>query len=81
MVEMLDEIQNQLIGNKFTRLAKRITRIKTKRKNSADLRGHGVAKFIDHYVDPEHRGNDAARTASVLAEIAQLPRFKNHKSD
>ena len=80
MIEMLDEIQNQLIGNRFTRLVKRITRIKTKRKTCADLRGHGVAKFIDHYVDPEHRGNDAARTASVLAEIAQLPKYKNHIS-
>ena len=81
MIEMLDEIQTQLIGNRFVRLAKRVTRIKTSRKSSVDLRGNGVARFVDHYIDPEHRGQDAARTARVLTEIAQLPRFKNPKQD
>jgi hypothetical protein len=70
MLAMLDEIQNELIGNRFIRLAKRITRVKKTRKSSVDLRGDGVAKFIDHYVDPTNRGNDARRTADVLAQIA-----------
>jgi hypothetical protein len=81
MLEMLDEIQQQLVGSRLIRLAKRVTRIKTRRKNSIDLRGNGVAEFIDHYIDPEHRGSDAARTAQVLTEIAQLSRFKSPKED
>ena len=77
MISILDEIQAAIIGNRFTRIFKRITRIKTRRKSAADLRGPGVANFIDHYVDPAHQGQDAARTAEVLAEIARLPQFQN----
>ena len=70
MQQMLDDIQNKLVGNSLIRFLKRATRIKRPRKSAADLRGHGVAEFIDHYVDPTHRGQDAKRTAEVLAEIA-----------
>lgn len=77
MLSMLDEIQSELIGNRLIRLVKRITRTKFRRKTSTDFRGSGVADFIDHYIDPKHRGNDAARTASVLTEIAQLTHFRN----
>ena len=76
MQEMLDQIQQALVGNRLTRLVKRISRVKTKRKDGSDLRGFGVEKFIAHYVDPERRGHDAARTAEVLAEIAQLPQYQ-----
>ncbi|MEY3607047.1 MAG: hypothetical protein RL289_1227, partial [Actinomycetota bacterium] len=79
MQAMLDSIQQSLIGNRIIRLVKRITRVKTGRKNSSDYRGNGVAEFIDHYVDPEYRGADAARTAHVLAEIAQLDRYLSSK--
>ena len=77
MLKMLDEIQDTLIGNRFVRIVKRLTRIKSERKSFSDLRGNGVAEFIDHYIDPSNRGADAARTATVLAEIAQLPKYKN----
>lgn len=80
MQEMLDTIQSHLIGNRITRFIKRITRIKAKRKSAADFRGNGVAEFIDHYVDPIHRGSDAARTAQVLTEIAQSGRYQNQES-
>ena len=79
MQEMLDRIQSHLIGNRIIRLAKRVTRIKTSRRNLSDYRGNGVARFTDHYIDPEQRGNDAKRTAEVLGEIAQLPKYKNSK--
>jgi hypothetical protein len=71
MNEMLAEIQSAIVGNSLTRFIKRVTRIKKSRKSASDLRGKGVSEFIDHYVDPTHRGSDAARTAQVLAEIAQ----------
>lgn len=77
MLMMLDEIQSKAIGNGFIRLFKRITRIKTRRKDLSDLRGPGVKEFIAHYVDPTHQGKDAKRTADVLVEIAQLPRYQN----
>ena len=70
MWQMLDQIQGKLIGNPLTRMIKRVTRIKRPRKSGADLRGPGVARFIDHYVDPEMRGNDAQRTADELIAIA-----------
>jgi hypothetical protein len=35
----------------------------------SDMRGNGVAKFIDHYIDPKNRGFDAQRTASELVSI------------
>jgi hypothetical protein len=39
-----------------------------------DLRGQGVAEFIDHYIDPAERGFDAQRTArelvSILSEVS-----------
>jgi hypothetical protein len=39
-----------------------------------DLRGDGVAEFIDHYIDPAERGFDAQRTArelvSILSEVS-----------
>jgi hypothetical protein len=70
MQQMLDEIQSQIIGNAVTRNFKRIVRIKRRRKSASDFRGNGVAKFIDHYVDPATRGSDAKRTADVLANIA-----------
>jgi hypothetical protein len=79
MQSMLDSIQHRLIGNRVIRFSKRITRIKKKRNNLADYRGNGVAEFIDHYVDPEHRGADAARTAQVLTEIAQTDRYLKSK--
>ncbi len=79
MQMMLDQIQLKLVGNRITRLFKRVTRIKTRRKDSGDLRGPGVTEFISHYVDPEHRGNDARRTAEVLTEIALLDRYRNSK--
>jgi hypothetical protein len=79
MQTMLDEIQLKVIGNRFTRLLKRIARIKTQRKDASDLRGPGVKEFITHYVDPEHQGKDAKRTADVLVEIAQLPRYQTSK--
>ena len=79
MLAMLDEIQQHLIGNRITRIFKRVTRVKTRREASEDLRGPGVERFIDHYVDPSNRGHDAKKTAEVLAEIAQLPKYKNHK--
>lgn len=34
-----------------------------------DARGNRVAEFIDHYIDPEQRGFDAARTANELLKI------------
>jgi hypothetical protein len=34
-----------------------------------DLRGDGVAEFIDHYIDPVERGFDAQRTARELISI------------
>ncbi|CAB4330178.1 unannotated protein [freshwater metagenome] len=71
MQEMLDEIQSHLVGNYLIRLLKRLTRIKTPRKSAADYRGKGVAEFVDHYIDPTNRGQDAKRTANVLIEIAQ----------
>jgi hypothetical protein len=71
MHKMLAEIQNEIIGHRLTRIMKRFIRIKCKRKSASDYRGHGVAKFIDHYIDPTHRGNDAKRTAEVLLNIAQ----------
>ena len=77
MQAMLDHIQNVLIGNRLTRLFKRVTRIKTNRKDASDLRGPGVKEFIAHYVDPERQGNDARRTAEVLVEIAHLDRYQN----
>jgi hypothetical protein len=79
MQAMLDQIQLKLVGNRITRLVKRVIRIKTGRKDASDLRGPGVAEFIDHYVDPSHRGQDAVRTAEVLTEIAQLPKYQNLK--
>lgn len=79
MQDMLDQIQRQIVGNRITRIFKRITRIKTRRKDASDLRGPGVKEFIAHYVDPEHQGNDAKRTADVLVEIAQLPKYQNSK--
>ena len=77
MQDMLDHIQNVLIGNRVTRLLKRVIRIKTNRKDASDLRGPGVKEFIAHYVDPERQGNDARRTAEVLVEIAHLDRYRN----
>jgi hypothetical protein len=77
MQAMLDHIQNVLIGNRLTRLLKRVTRIKTNRKDASDLRGPGVKEFIAHYVDPERQGHDARRTAEVLVEIAHLDRYRN----
>ena len=77
MQAMLDHIQNVLIGNRLTRLLKRVTRIKTNRKDASDLRGPGVKQFIAHYVDPERQGHDARRTAEVLVEIAHLDRYRN----
>jgi hypothetical protein len=79
MQEMLDQIQLQIIGNRITRILKRITRIKTRRKDASDRRGPGVKEFIAHYVDPEQQGNDAKRTADVLVEIAQLPKYQDSK--
>ena len=79
MQMMLDQIQLKLVGNRITRLFKRITRIKTRRKDSSDLRGPGVNEFISHYVDSEYRGDDARRTAEVLTEIALLDRYQNPK--
>jgi hypothetical protein len=79
MQEILDQIQHKIIGNQITRTLKRITRIKTRRKDASDLRGPGVREFIAHYVDPAQQGNDAKRTADVLAEIAQLPKYQNPK--
>ncbi len=38
--------------------------------NTGDFRGNGVADFIDHYIDPETRGQDAKRTADQLIAIA-----------
>lgn len=39
-----------------------------------DMRGDGVADFIDHYIDPAERGFDAQRTAreliSILSEVS-----------
>ena len=71
MHEILAEIQRAVVGREITRIFKRFIRIKFKRKSASDFRGHGVAKFIDHYVDPTHRGHDAKRTAEVLVEIAR----------
>jgi hypothetical protein len=79
MQDMLDQIQRQIIGNRITRTLKRFTRIKTHRKDASDLRGPGVKEFIAHYVDPVQQGNDAKRTADVLVEIANLPKFQNSK--
>lgn len=70
MREMLAEIQNAVIGNRLTRLIKRGLRLKRPRKSAADFRGPGVAEFIDHYVDPTHRGQDARHVADVLTKIA-----------
>ena len=70
MQAMLDEIQGYLVGNYLTRLLKRVTRIKRPRRSASDYRGPGVAEFVDHYIDPAHRGMDAKRTADVLVEIA-----------
>ncbi len=39
-------------------------------ENVLDLRGNGVARFVDHYIDPETRGSDAQRTADELVKIA-----------
>lgn len=40
----------------------------------SDIRGKGVAEFIDHYIEPSERGFDAMRTArelvSILGEIS-----------
>ena len=41
-----------------------------KRDQQKDLRGHDVARFVDHYIDPETRGKDAQRTADELVKIA-----------
>jgi hypothetical protein len=45
--------------------------IKNKRldNDKLDLRGNGVADFIDHYIDSTHRGFDAQRTAQELISI------------
>ena len=39
-------------------------------KNDLDPRGNDVASFVDNYIDPETRGNDAQRTADELIRIA-----------
>jgi len=70
MNQILDAIQNEVIGNSITRLVKRISRINRPHKAAIDLRGNGVSEFIDHYVDPTYRGNDSRRTAEVLMQIA-----------
>jgi hypothetical protein len=70
MNQMLDGIQGEIVGNSATRLFKRIFRLKRPRRSASDYRGYGVAEFIDHYVDPTYRGNDARRTAEVLMQIA-----------
>lgn len=36
-----------------------------------DQRGSNVVSFIDTYIDPAERGNDAMRTAEILVEIAR----------
>lgn len=42
--------------------------------SNLDMRGSGVAEFIDHYIDPAERGFDAMRTAqeliSILSEVS-----------
>ena len=38
--------------------------------DTKDLRGHDVARFVDHYIDPKTRGSDAQRTADELIRIA-----------
>jgi hypothetical protein len=42
--------------------------------SNLDMRGSGVAEFIDHYIDPAERGFDAKRTAqeliSILSEVS-----------
>jgi hypothetical protein len=50
---------------------KMLREIKRARRGNViqDLRGSGVAKFIDHYIDPATRGNDAQRTADELLAI------------
>jgi hypothetical protein len=70
MQRMLTDIQEHVVGNRWARLRKRITRTTGVGNRSADLRGPGVAQFIDHYVDPEMRGNDSLRTAQALMDIA-----------
>lgn len=40
-----------------------------KKDPNLDLRGTKVAEFIDHYIDPAERGNDASRTAHELLKI------------
>jgi hypothetical protein len=70
MLAMLEQIQQQLVGNSLVRLIKRVTRKYGKRKSGNDLRGPGVARFVDHYVDPATRGSDAKRTADELVKIA-----------
>lgn len=35
----------------------------------SDMRGKGVAEFIDHYIEPSERGFDAMRTARELVSI------------
>lgn len=70
MQAMLAQIQNAVIGNRLTRLIKRGLRIKRPSKSAADFRGPGVAEFIDHYVDPTHRGKDAKHVADILVQIA-----------
>jgi hypothetical protein len=38
--------------------------------DESDQRGNDVARFVDHYIDPQTRGNDAQRTADELIRIA-----------
>ena len=53
-----------------------LSEINRKRVQEADsdMRGKGVAEFIDHYIEPSERGFDAMRTArelvSILGEIS-----------
>jgi hypothetical protein len=42
---------------------------KRRKDTTYDTRGNRVAEFIDHYIDPEHRGLDAERTANELISI------------
>lgn len=71
MQQMLADIQEQAVGNRWQRLRKRLTLSKSPAASVADLRGPGVAEFIDHYVDPASRGHDAQRTAIALMDIAR----------
>ncbi len=50
-----------------------------KKDPGRDQRGANVAYFIDTYIDPSARGNDAMRTAEILIEIAREQGLNVHR--